>query len=166
MQENKEIIKPREDWSLDKRGQFLLNLLIGAAVFAVVPLNFAPYPETLLLIERSWLVVYSMMHGLAFAVSLEVFGRYEIDAITRKFNHFIFYPVLRFSLCNSASLGNLVNRVQLHWAYVVAYVVIGCSFLCFLLSLILSKIDSLKKTQVLLLVDNSSADRIRNKGRN
>ena len=74
MQESKQIIKPREDWSFDKRGQFLLNLLIGASVFAVVPLNFAPYPETLLLIERSWLVVYSIMHGLAFAVSLEVFG--------------------------------------------------------------------------------------------
>ena len=165
MQENKEIIKPREDWSLDKRGQFLLNLLIGAAVFAVVPLNFAPYPETLLLIERSWLVVYSMMHGLAFAVSLEVFGRYEIDAITRKFNHFLF---ILFSASLSATLLVLVIwliEYNFIGRYVVVYVIIGCSFLCFLLSLILSKIDSLKKTQVLLLVDNSSADRIRNKAK-
>ncbi len=109
MQDNKDIVKLREDWSFDKRGQFLLNLLIGAAVFAVVPLNLAPFPETLLLIERSWLVVYSVIHGLAFAVSLEVFGRHEIDAITRKFNHFLFILFFCFALSNSANLGSLVN---------------------------------------------------------
>ena len=165
MQENKEIFKPREDWSLGKRGQFLVNLLIGATVFAVVPLNFAPYPETLLLIERSWLVVYSMMHGLAFAVSLEVFGRYEIDAITRKVNHFLF---ILFSASLSATLLVLVIwliEYNFIGRYVVAYVIIGCSFICFLFSLILSKIDSLKTTQVLLLVDNFSADRIRNRAK-
>ena len=165
MQETKQIIKPREDWSFDKRGQFLLNLLIGALVFALVPLNFAPYPETLLLIERSWLVIYSMMHGLAFAVSLEVFGRYEIDAITRKFNHFLF---ILFSASLSATLLILVIwliEYNFIGRYVVVYVIIGCSLLCFLLSLILSKIDSLKKTQVLLLVEDSSADRIRKKAK-
>jgi lipopolysaccharide/colanic/teichoic acid biosynthesis glycosyltransferase len=165
MQESKQIIKPREDWSFDKRGQFLLNLLIGAVVFAVVPLNFAPYPETLLLIERSWLVVYSIMHGLAFAVSLEVFGRYEIDAITRKFNHFLF---ILFSASLSATLLILVIwliEYNFIGRYVVVYVIFGCSLLCFLLSLILSKIDSLKKTQVLLLVEDSSADRIRKKAK-
>ena len=161
--ESKQIIKPREDWSFDKRGQFFLNLLIGAAVFTVVPLNFAPFTETLLLIERSWLVVYSMMHGLAFAVSLEVFGRYEIDAITRKFNHFLF--ILLSASLSATLLILVIWLIEYNFIgrYVVVYVIFGSSLICFLLSLILSKIDSLKNTQVLLLVEDSSADRIRKK---
>ncbi len=47
----------------------------------------------------------------------------------------------------------------------VAYVIFGSSFLCFLLSFILAKIHSLKKTQVLLLVEDSSADKIRIKAK-
>ena len=165
MQENNRIHKPREDWSLDKRGQFVLNLLIGSVVFTVVPLNFAPFPETLLLIDRSWLVVYSMMHGLAFAVCLEVFGRYEIDASSRKFNHFLF---ILFSASLSATLLILVIwliEYNFIGRYVVLYVIFGSSLLCFLLSLILSKIDSLKKTQVLMLVDDLSAEKIKIKAK-
>ena len=165
MQENININKPREDWSFSKRGHFVLNLLIGSAVFTIVPLYFAPFQETLLLIDRSWLGLYSIIHGLAFAVCLEIFGRYEIDAISRKFIHFIF---ILFSATFSATLLILVIwliEYSFIGRYVVVYIIFGSSFATFLFSLILSQIDSLKKTQVLLLVDDTSAKKIINKAK-
>ena len=81
---------PSDDWSFDKRGYFIINLFVGSIVFYLVPLNFAHFTETLLLLETHWLLLYSIIHGLVFAVFLEVFGRYEIDAILQKASHFIF----------------------------------------------------------------------------
>ena len=156
---------PSDDWSFDKRGYFLINLFVGSIVFYLVPLNFAHFTETLLLIERSWLVVYSMMHGLVFAVLLEVFGRYEIDAILQKLTISL-YPALRqFFSATFLNIVNLVNHYSFIGRYVVLYVVFGSSYMFFTV-FILSKIDTtLKNTQVLLLVEDSSAEKIELKQR-
>jgi len=163
IQADKENLRVNEDWTLEKRGQFILNLCIGALIFVFVPLQFAHFTETLLLIDRALLFGYAMAHGLIFAVCLEVFGRYEINASLSKFNHFLFI------LC-SASLSAII-LILVVWLieynfigrYVVFYVILGSSLASFIFSLIFSRINSLKKTKVLLLVADSSAERIRKK---
>ncbi len=155
----------REDWSLDKRGKFVLNCIIGSFLFAVLPINFAHFTETLLLIDKSWLVGYSLLHGLVFAISLEVFGRYEVDACNSGWSH------LFFTLCSAGVSSTLL--ILIIWLieydfigrYVIAYVTLGSTLLSFTFSVVLSRINSMKKTKVLLLVQDSFAERIEQKAR-
>jgi len=165
VKKNKNINMPSDDWSFDKRGYFIINLFVGSIIFYLVPLNFAHFTETLLLLETHWLLLYSIIHGLVFAVFLEVFGRYEIDAILQKASHFIFI----LSAASFSAIFLILIVWLFHYSfigrYVVLYVVFGSSGVSFALFVVLSKIDTTKKTQVLLLVPSLHSKKIRSRAK-
>ena len=146
---------------IQKKHKCLSNFLFAFIVFYFVPICFAPNTETLILINRSWLVIYALIYGLSFIVLLEVFGQFENNFQLNKLINllFIFLP----------SLGAAIFLILIVWLveyqfigrYVIAYSIGITVFFSFILFMFFQKISSALKTKVLLLVSLKNSEKIK-----
>ena len=146
---------------IQKKHKCLSNFLFAFIVFYFVPICFAPNTETLILINRSWLVIYALIYGLSFIVLLEVFGQFENNFQLNKLINllFIFLP----------SIGAAIFLILIVWLveyqfigrYVIAYSIGITVFFSFILFMFFQKISSALKTKVLLLVSLKNSEKIK-----
>ena len=121
--------------------------------------NFSPYTETLILIERTSLLVYALCFGLVFSMTLEMLGCYEGQLLES--------PIKQFWLFIGAGLVSGVILILSVWLieyefvgrYIFSYVSLGTGGICFLVLLVLGKLASVNPHKIMLLVSPELATR-------
>mgnify|MGYP001997667786 CR=1 FL=1 len=148
-----------EDWRLGKRSKFILCFALGGLVCWFVPINFSPYTETLILIDRVRLLGYALCFGLVFSMTLEILGCYE-DKLLES-------PIKQFGLFTGAGLVSGVILILSVWLieyefvgrYIFIYLSLGTGGISFTVLLVLGKLASVNPHKVMLLVSPELAVR-------